>query len=128
MSMGGAFSVSAEALCDAFLLDRLGIGPYIIFTSHKPLPGSSSEAMMSVAGKVVFDLIGINDDEDMDRLKGYADGPLPRRSKVVAKRQRVQEEMKETTEVFGDGAKKTITKTTTTSSLQGPWKSGDPPF
>jgi hypothetical protein len=84
-----------KALCDAFLLDRVGIGPYIIITSHKPLAGSSSEAMMSVAGKVVFDLIGINDDEDMDRLKEYADGPLPWRSKIVAKRQRVQEEMEE---------------------------------
>ena len=73
-----------KALCDAFLMDRLGIGPYLIVTSHKPKEGTSAARMIECAGDTVFDIICINDDDDFARLESYVD-VLPWRSKIVAK-------------------------------------------
>ena len=75
-----------KALCDAFLLDKLGIGPYIVITSHKPKSGSSSEKMIQVAQDVLFDVICISDDEDFERLESYTKVP-PSRSRAAAERQ-----------------------------------------
>jgi hypothetical protein len=75
-----------KALCDAFLLDKLGIGPYIVITSHKPKSGTSSEKMIQVAKDVLFDLICISDDRDFERLESYT-RVLPWRSRTAAKQQ-----------------------------------------
>jgi hypothetical protein len=75
-----------KALCNAFLMDRLGIGPYIIVTSHMPVEGSSGDKMLQCAKGVCFDIITLLNPADMQRLSSYVDY-LPWRSKVVAKRQ-----------------------------------------
>jgi hypothetical protein len=73
-----------KALCNAFLLDRLGIGPYIVITSHKPKKGSSSAKMIELAKDVLFDVICISVDEDFERLKSYVHA-LPWRTRTTAK-------------------------------------------
>lgn len=73
-----------KALCDAFLMEKLGIGPYVVVTSHKPKPGSSGAKMIECAGDAIFDIICINDDTDFARLQSYVD-VLPWRTKAVAK-------------------------------------------
>lgn len=75
-----------KALCNAFLMEKLSIGPYVLMTSHKPVPGLSSDLMLRVAGNVVFDVISLHDVEDMKRLQSYVHS-LPWRSKIVGKRQ-----------------------------------------
>ncbi len=75
-----------KALCNAFLMDRLGIGPYVVITSHIPAEGSSGDKMLKCAKGVCFDVISLLNPADMQRLTSYVDY-LPWRSKVVAKRQ-----------------------------------------
>jgi hypothetical protein len=75
-----------KALCNAFLMDRLGIGPFIIITSHMPVEGSSGDKMLKCAKGICFDIITLMDQQDMHRLKSYVNY-LPWRSRVVAKRQ-----------------------------------------
>ena len=75
-----------KALCNAFLLDRLGIGPYIVITSHKPKKGSSSAKMIELAKDVLFDVICISVDQDFERLKSYVH-VLPWRTRTAAKQQ-----------------------------------------
>lgn len=75
-----------KALCDAFLLDKIGIGPYIIITSHKPKKGSSSDKMVRIAKDVLFDTICISDDQDFQRLTSYVYN-LPWRTRTTAKQQ-----------------------------------------
>ena len=60
-----------KALCNAFLLQGLGIGPYVIITSHMPLPGSDSAVMLEQAGKAVFDVICLSNPKDVARLREY---------------------------------------------------------
>lgn len=75
-----------KALCNAFLMERLGIGPYIVITSHMPAEGSSGDKMLKCAKGACFDVISLLNPEDMQRLTSYVDY-LPWRSQVVAKRQ-----------------------------------------
>ena len=69
-----------KALCNGFLMDLLGIGPYIIMTSHMPRPGSSSDKMIKLAQQVIYDIVVISDQDDMLRLQGYLKA-LPSKSK-----------------------------------------------
>jgi hypothetical protein len=64
-------TVYKETLCNAFLLDLLDMGPYIIITSHLPKPGSSSHKMLELARPVIYDVIVINSQDDMQRLRSY---------------------------------------------------------
>jgi len=75
-----------KALCNAFLLDKLNLGPYIIVTSHKPKEGSASEKMIHAAKEVVFDVICLSDQDDFERLQSYVH-VVPWRSRVAAKQQ-----------------------------------------
>jgi hypothetical protein len=62
-----------KALANAFLLNRIGLGPLVILTSHKPKPGTASEAMIKGAGEAVADVICLFDTEETERLKQYLD-------------------------------------------------------
>jgi hypothetical protein len=75
-----------KALCNAFLLDKLDLGPYIIVTSHKPKEGSASEKMIQAAKEVVFDVICLSDEDDFERLQSYVH-VIPWRSRGAAKQQ-----------------------------------------
>ncbi|HTY23012.1 MAG TPA: hypothetical protein VMC85_07770 [Desulfomonilaceae bacterium] len=75
-----------KALLNAFLLDKLDIGPYIIITSHKPKEGSASEKMIEAAKAVVFDVICLSDQDDFERLQSYVH-VFPWRSRTAAKQQ-----------------------------------------
>jgi hypothetical protein len=59
-----------KALCNAFLMERCGLAPFVILTSHKPKPNSSSQRMIDKAGSAVFDVIVLGDADDMARLQG----------------------------------------------------------
>ena len=69
-----------KAICNAFLLDKLGLGPYILITSHKPNAGTSSAHMMALAEDVLFDVICISIEEDFERLRSYVHALLWRNS------------------------------------------------
>jgi hypothetical protein len=58
-----------KALCSAFLMERCGLTPFVILTSHKPKPNSSSQRMIDKAGSAVFDVIVLGDADDMARLQ-----------------------------------------------------------
>ncbi|MGB6063267.1 MAG: hypothetical protein WBG50_00555 [Desulfomonilaceae bacterium] len=75
-----------KAICNAFLLDKIDLGPYIMVTSHKPKQGSASEKMIQAAGEVVFDVICLSDQDDFERLQSYV-YVLPWRSKATARQQ-----------------------------------------
>lgn len=75
-----------KVVCDAFLVNKIGHGPYIVVTSHKPEEGTSAYAMLECAKEVIFDVIAIHDGDDMARLETYLGG-LPWRSDIVAKSQ-----------------------------------------
>jgi hypothetical protein len=72
-----------KALCNAFLLNKIGMGPFIVITSHKPKQGSSGAKMIELAKDVLFDVICMGVDEDMDRLQSYVQF-LPWRNRTVA--------------------------------------------
>lgn len=61
-----------KALCNAFLMERCGLAPFVILTSHKPKRNSASERMIDKAGSAVFDVIVIGDADDMVRLQGLS--------------------------------------------------------
>jgi hypothetical protein len=75
-----------KAICNAFLLDKFDLGPYIIVTSHKPKAGSASEKMLQAAENVVFDVICVSDQDDFERLQSYVH-IVPWRSRAAAKQQ-----------------------------------------
>lgn len=61
-----------KALCNAFLLRELGLGPFVIITSHLPLPESDAAAMLKLAGRnTVFDVICLSNPKDVARLRAY---------------------------------------------------------
>lgn len=75
-----------KALCNAFLLHKLGLGPYIVITSHKPKAGTSSAHMIALAEDVLFDVICISLEDDFERLRSYVHA-LPWRNSMAAKQQ-----------------------------------------
>lgn len=75
-----------KALCNAFLLHKLGLGPYVVITSHKPKAGTSSAHMIALAEDVLFDVICISIEEDFERLRSYVHA-LPWRNSMAAKQQ-----------------------------------------
>ena len=61
-----------KALCNGFLLRELGIGPYILMTSHLPTRCSAAGRMLLAAGRnVVFDIIRPFSSTDMKRLEMF---------------------------------------------------------
>jgi hypothetical protein len=62
-----------KALCNAFLLARLSLRPFVIMTSHKPKQYSASFQMLRSADEVVFDVICLSDRVDLRRLEQYVD-------------------------------------------------------
>ena len=61
-----------KALCNGFLLRELGIGPYVVLTSHLPTKHSAAGKMLMTAGRtVVFDVIRPFVKSDMKRLESF---------------------------------------------------------
>ena len=61
-----------KALCNGFLLRELGVGPYVIMTSHLPTMHSAAGKMLMAAGRVVvFDVIRPLVRSDMKRLETF---------------------------------------------------------
>lgn len=61
-----------KIICTAYLVQREMGTPTIILTSHKAIAGSASAKMLDAAGShVIFDVISIKEDDDLERLQGY---------------------------------------------------------
>ncbi len=60
-----------KALCNAFLLQRMNLSPFVIMTSHMPLVDSASFKMLRSAEDVVFDTICVGSQVDIKRLELY---------------------------------------------------------
>jgi len=56
----------------AYLVHKYTGTPIIVLTSHLPNPNSASEKMLqSALGDVIYDVICVYDDNDIERLRSY---------------------------------------------------------
>lgn len=63
-----------KIIANAYLVHKCLSVPTMVLTSHPPNPESSSAKMLNMAGRnIIFDVICINDEFDIERLKSYLD-------------------------------------------------------
>jgi hypothetical protein len=61
-----------KIIATAFLTLKATGNPIIVLTSHSPDPELSSGKMLNMAGRdVILDVINVNIENDINRLKGY---------------------------------------------------------
>lgn len=63
-----------KIICNAFLAQRELGTTTIVLTSHKAPEDSASSRMLAAAGRnVIFDVISVHEDDDLNRLRNYLD-------------------------------------------------------
>lgn len=60
-----------KAIANAFLLDKIGVRPFVVLTTNKPRKGSASDAMIKTAGGKVLEVLCLFDSDDKERLEWY---------------------------------------------------------
>lgn len=78
-----------KRIADALLISKATGNPVIILTSHIPSANLSSTKMLNKTGRnIILDVICVNEQKDIERLRGYLDMDTPDLDKLVANDER----------------------------------------